>query len=155
MVVVRVLPITLNHEAELTSIRKFKGVAGAFSTIGLQPGYERRAVGARNVAMTTGFHQDHGQFQAPPSIDDQTPEAEAARAALLLFLSEVVTDRVTHPAASPIATDRPARGQPLLVEAMSVPLESLGERILAEEPRTLAELGVALLLAFQQHSMRL
>ncbi len=44
--------------------------------------YERRAVGARNVAMTTGFHQDHGQFLAPPLIDDQTAEAEAAREVL-------------------------------------------------------------------------
>lgn len=43
---------------------------------------ERRAVGARNVAMTTGFHQDHGGFQAPPAIDDTTPEAVAARKAL-------------------------------------------------------------------------
>jgi 2-polyprenyl-6-methoxyphenol hydroxylase-like FAD-dependent oxidoreductase len=43
---------------------------------------ERRAVGARNVAMTTGFHQDHSRFQAPPSINDKTPGAEAARAEL-------------------------------------------------------------------------
>ena len=43
---------------------------------------ERRAVGARNVAMTTGFHQDHSGFQAPPAINDTTPEAEAARKAL-------------------------------------------------------------------------
>jgi 2-polyprenyl-6-methoxyphenol hydroxylase-like FAD-dependent oxidoreductase len=44
--------------------------------------FERRAVGARNVALTTGFHQDHAQFQAPPAIDDDTPAAEAARRAL-------------------------------------------------------------------------
>ena len=43
---------------------------------------ERRAVGARNVAMTTVFHQDHEGFRAPPGIDDDTPEAEAARRAL-------------------------------------------------------------------------
>jgi 2-polyprenyl-6-methoxyphenol hydroxylase-like FAD-dependent oxidoreductase len=43
---------------------------------------ERRAVGRRNVAMSTEFHHDHAGFGGLDFLDADTPEAEAKRRAL-------------------------------------------------------------------------
>ncbi len=51
---------------------------------------ERRAVGARNVAMTTVFHQDHDRFRAPPGVEADTADAAAARRALGAEIVDVV-----------------------------------------------------------------
>jgi hypothetical protein len=41
---------------------------------------ERRAIGARNVAMATEFHHGHAGFESVAAIADATPEGQALRA---------------------------------------------------------------------------